>query len=385
MLRSLHSRCIRPHGPLFCTALRDVLPHLLLCSRAIHVSLQTILLDMLLCLSFSGGSSPPGLVEVDDDADSAALVRQAVLSFGDMLKRVTPAAPGALSDWAIQCTETEQLLANSPAKKRTTRVISRDTTVRTILGDPPDPTKDAPRSFLRLVYLPNAVRVRFMHVPQIPDGTTHTLYLAAEMTVADIIDVLTTEIGLRKVVSVGHRTSRVDYRLQTPDGALVSPPSRVLSVLAGRGGPRQVTLTVSGAWLSGAGPSTVMHTKAADRDSVPASSAAAPQETTGRRPRSLFGFVPGEQERAATKTLQDGTASATWNRLSSLFTSRTADRGGETLQRPIGVAGPSVRQRTLTSGGTSASSNEAEDLNAESEAGMVRLSSFWRLCLLMTK
>lgn len=166
---------------------------------------------MLICLSLSGGSSPPGLVEVEDGADSAALVRQAVLSLGDTLKRVTPAAPGVLSDWAIQCTE-QQGSSTLRANRRSTRVVSRETAVRTILNDPPDQTNVTARS-LRLVYTPNAVQITFVHVPHIPNGTTHTLYLAADMTVADIIDVLVTEIGLRKVVLVGHKTSRVDYRL----------------------------------------------------------------------------------------------------------------------------------------------------------------------------
>ena len=329
---------------------------------------------MLICLSFSG-ASPPGLVEVDDGADSAALVRQAVLSFGDTLKRVTPTAPRVLSDWAIQYTEQ----SSSPAKKRSTRVLSRDTAIRTISGDPPDPTKNASRTLLRLVYLPNAVQIRFMHVPQFPDGMTHTLYLAADMTAADVIDVLATEVGLRKVVSVGHKTSRVDYRLQTPDGAPITPPSGILSVLAGRDGPRKVTLTVSDAWLSGAGTSTVMRTKSADRDGAAAavtSPATASPETASRRPSGLFGLVPSVQERVASTTLQDGTASATWNRLSSLFTGGTADRGGETRQRPISVAGPSMRRRMSTAEGAAALSDGAEDLNAEFEAVTVRLSSF---------
>jgi hypothetical protein len=103
-------------------------------------------------------------------------------------------------------------------------------------------------------------------------------------------------------------------------------------------------------------------------------------------PRSLFGFVPGEQERAATKTLQDGTASATWNRLSRHSNLQLCLTKQKYHQKSMSVVAQTVqRHRWAADGGTSASSNKAEDLNAESEAGMVRLSSFWRLCLLMTK
>lgn len=104
---------------------------------------------------------------------------------------------------------------------------------------PPDPQKATPtpqlsdfvltghlhRPLLRLVYLPLRVNVTFLHVPEIPQDWRFALYTGAGMTAGEGVEAVVEELGIKRVVAHGAKTSRVEYALQVSDPSKGSVPS----------------------------------------------------------------------------------------------------------------------------------------------------------------
>lgn len=66
---------------------------------------------------------------------------------------------------------------------------------------------------IRLVYLPYRVDIAFTHVPEIPEDFKLAWYVGGHMTVAQTIDAVLDELGVRKIVTQGSKSARVEYQI----------------------------------------------------------------------------------------------------------------------------------------------------------------------------
>lgn len=123
-----------------------------------------------------------------------------------------------------------------------------------------EPIDHLVKPMLRLVHAGSAVRVTVHNVPGVPDGSDRVVYLTSMMSTSYAIDCLIDEFGVRKVVVVGHRASRVHFALEvnstSASPTALAPSSRVLSELDRRNlvnEPRSLRFTVAASWLAKAG------------------------------------------------------------------------------------------------------------------------------------
>ena len=66
---------------------------------------------------------------------------------------------------------------------------------------------------VRLVFLPYRLNILFTHVPEIPEGFQYPCFACWNTTAADIIEALLDELGIRKLVTQGSKSARVEYTL----------------------------------------------------------------------------------------------------------------------------------------------------------------------------
>ena len=82
---------------------------------------------------------------------------------------------------------------------------------------------------IRLVYLPFQLEITFRHIPEIPEGFTYPWFTARETTAADVVEGLLDEHGIRKLVTQGSKSARVEYTLTVNDeGECNLAPSNAL-------------------------------------------------------------------------------------------------------------------------------------------------------------
>jgi hypothetical protein len=61
--------------------------------------------------------------------------------------------------------------------------------------------------------LPYRLNVLFTHVPEIPEGFQYPWFASGTTTAAEIIEALLEELGIRKLVTQGSKSARVEYTL----------------------------------------------------------------------------------------------------------------------------------------------------------------------------
>lgn len=66
---------------------------------------------------------------------------------------------------------------------------------------------------LRLVYTPFQLQVTFTHMPGIPENFRYTWFISARLTAADVLEAILDEFGVRKLVTQGSKSARVEYSL----------------------------------------------------------------------------------------------------------------------------------------------------------------------------
>lgn len=70
---------------------------------------------------------------------------------------------------------------------------------------------------LRLVYLPFAIEMTLARVPEIPEDFKLTWYVGGHSTTAHVLDNVLDELGIRKIVTQGSKSARVEYTLKVKD------------------------------------------------------------------------------------------------------------------------------------------------------------------------
>jgi hypothetical protein len=72
-------------------------------------------------------------------------------------------------------------------------------------------------SALQLVYLPFKLSIEFLQTPGMNDGTAFVTYFTVTMLVEELIESITDELGIPRVVVEGTKSARVQYDLQYRD------------------------------------------------------------------------------------------------------------------------------------------------------------------------
>ena len=194
---------------------------------------------------------------------------------------------------------------------------------------------------LRLVYLPYALRITCVSVPEIPEGHElgHLVFVSARQTAAEVVDAIVDEFGIRRTIQLGVKQATVEYALSLADGTVLSSREPLMPTLLGhvRGPPYAVTLSISKSWLAKAG--TV--TRAFDGKKLARSALASPSSS---RPSSMFAAWAGAEADTAAK---EDTVKASptveavprpvagrTSRLSTLFSSWYGDTSDSSISPP---------------------------------------------------
>lgn len=70
---------------------------------------------------------------------------------------------------------------------------------------------------IRLVYLPFAIEITLTHVPEIPEEFRLMWYVGGHSTVAQVLDSVLDKLGIRKIVTQGSKSARVEYTIKVND------------------------------------------------------------------------------------------------------------------------------------------------------------------------
>jgi hypothetical protein len=76
---------------------------------------------------------------------------------------------------------------------------------------------------IRLVYLPFRLEITLTHVPEIPENFKLVWFTGGNTTAAQAIDAVLDELGIRKIVTQGSKSARVEYSISANgEGAKVA-------------------------------------------------------------------------------------------------------------------------------------------------------------------